>query len=82
MADVLVSPIVELLGSNLTSLIRNEFGLLHGVNKDLVKLSSTLDAVRSVLDDAETKQIKDKSIRDWLRKLKDAAYEAEDIMDD
>ncbi|KAF9593663.1 hypothetical protein IFM89_024480 [Coptis chinensis] len=82
MADILVSPIVELLGSNLTSLISTEFGLLYGVKKDLEKLSSTLDTVRSVLDDAETKQIKDKLIGDWLRKLKDAAYEAENIMDD
>ncbi|KAF9593126.1 hypothetical protein IFM89_020336 [Coptis chinensis] len=82
MADVLVSPIVELLFSNLTSFIRTEFGSLYGVKKDLEKLSSTLDTVRSVLDDAETKQIKDKLIGDWLRKLKDAAYEAENIMDD
>ncbi|KAF9592952.1 hypothetical protein IFM89_019256 [Coptis chinensis] len=82
MADVLVSPIVELLFSNLTCLISTEFGSLYGVKKDLEKLSSTLATVLSVLDDAETKQIKDKSIRGWLRKLKDAAYEAEDIMDD
>ncbi|KAF9593687.1 hypothetical protein IFM89_024504 [Coptis chinensis] len=81
MADVLVSPIVELLFSNLTSFIRTEFGSLYGVKKDLEKLSSTLDTVRSVLDDAETKQIKDKLIGDWLRKLKDAASEAENIED-
>ncbi|KAF9613194.1 hypothetical protein IFM89_005996 [Coptis chinensis] len=57
-------------------------GLPHGVKKDLEKLSQTFSTILLVLDDAEKKQIKKKFIRAWLRQLKDAAYEAEDIIDD
>ncbi|KAI8530677.1 hypothetical protein RHMOL_Rhmol11G0078300 [Rhododendron molle] len=46
------------------------------------KLSSTLSTIEAVLEDAEQKQLKDKAIQDWLRKLKGAAYEVDDILDD
>ncbi|KAL7219140.1 hypothetical protein ACSBR2_012253 [Camellia fascicularis] len=46
------------------------------------KLSSTLTTIQAVLEDAEQKQFQDKAIQNWLRKLNDAAYEVEDILDD
>ncbi|CAL5391386.1 unnamed protein product [Camellia sinensis] len=67
---------------NLNSLIQKEVGLLWGVDKEMKKLSSTLTTIRAVLEDAEQKQFQDKAIQNWLRKLNDAAYEVEDILDD
>ncbi|KAL7250459.1 hypothetical protein ACSBR1_012468 [Camellia fascicularis] len=46
------------------------------------KLSSTLTTIQVVLEDAEQKQFQDKAIQNWLRKLNDAAYEVDDILDD
>ncbi|OVA05525.1 Leucine-rich repeat [Macleaya cordata] len=79
--QVLVSPFLGLLFDNLKSLIQKEFGLIWGVNEEMEKLSNTLSTIRDVLEDAEVKQIKDKSIQNWLRKLKEAAYDAEDLLD-
>ncbi|XP_058188981.1 putative disease resistance protein RGA1 [Rhododendron vialii] len=67
---------------NLNSLIQTEVGLLWRVDKEMKKLSSTLSAIEAVLEDAEQKQLQDKAIQDWLRKLKGAAYEVDDILDD
>ncbi|KAL5704100.1 hypothetical protein ACHQM5_022573 [Ranunculus cassubicifolius] len=80
--ELIVSPFLEVLFDKLSSLISKEFRLLQGVNKDLEKLSSTLSIIKDVLVDAEVKQINDKRTRDWLTKLKDAAYDAEDIFED
>ncbi|KAH7833476.1 hypothetical protein Vadar_006722 [Vaccinium darrowii] len=67
---------------NLNSLIQSEVGLLWGVDKEMKKLSSTLSTIEAVLEDAEQKQLQDKAIQDWLRKLKGVAYDLDDILDD
>ncbi|KAJ4964085.1 hypothetical protein NE237_024024 [Protea cynaroides] len=59
-----------------------EFGLIWGVNGEMKRLSSALLSIRDVVEDAEVKQFKDKAIRGWLKKLKDVAYDADDILDE
>ncbi|CAL5436114.1 unnamed protein product [Camellia sinensis] len=67
---------------NLNSLIQKEMGLICGVEKEMKKLSSTLSTIQAVLEDADQKQHQNKAIQDWLRKLSDAAYEVDDILDE
>ncbi|KAI8530693.1 hypothetical protein RHMOL_Rhmol11G0079400 [Rhododendron molle] len=74
--------ILPALLENLNFLIQTEVGLLWEVDKEMKKLSSTLSAIEAVLEDAEQKKLQDKAIQDWLRKLKGAAYEVDDILDD
>ncbi|KAK9083026.1 hypothetical protein Scep_029497 [Stephania cephalantha] len=74
--------ILGVLFGNLNTLIQREFGLIWGVKHDLETLSSTLTTIQAVLEDAEAKQFNDKSIKNWLSKLKDAAYDADDILDE
>ncbi|KAH7833443.1 hypothetical protein Vadar_006376 [Vaccinium darrowii] len=45
-------------------------------------MSSTLSSIVAVLEDAERNHLQDKAIQDWLRKLKLAAYEVEDVLDE
>ncbi|XP_058086485.1 putative disease resistance protein RGA3 [Magnolia sinica] len=78
MAEALLQGVFE----NLNSLIQREFGLMWGVNKELEKLSSTLSTIQDVLEDADERQRNDNVVRNWLRKLKDAAYDASDIIDE
>ncbi|KAL5712508.1 hypothetical protein ACHQM5_014674 [Ranunculus cassubicifolius] len=80
--ELIVSPFLDVIFDKLTSLISNEFHLLRGVNRDLQRLSETVSTIKTVLIDAEVKQINHQPTRVWLRKLKDAAYEAEDILED
>ncbi|KAL6971925.1 hypothetical protein U1Q18_031610 [Sarracenia purpurea var. burkii] len=74
--------VLPALFQNLNFLIQKEFGLLWGVDKEMKRLWSTLSTIQSVIEDAEEKQFRDKEIRDWLQKLKYAAYELDDILDD
>ncbi|XP_047339593.1 putative disease resistance protein RGA3 [Impatiens glandulifera] len=70
--------------SNLAPLIQDEFSLFWSFKKEVQKLSSTLSSISAVLEDAERKNVqdKDKQTEDWLRKLKDVAYEVREIMDE
>ncbi|KAK2642768.1 hypothetical protein Ddye_024531 [Dipteronia dyeriana] len=44
------------------------------------KLPSLLTTIHVVLEDAEEKQVKKRALQNWLRKLKDAAYKADDML--
>ncbi|PIA26456.1 hypothetical protein AQUCO_09300037v1 [Aquilegia coerulea] len=78
MVDAILGPLFQ----DLNSLVQTKFGLLWDVEEDIEKLSSTLSAIRDVIDDAEMKQYTDKAIANWLRKLKDVAYEADHVLDE
>ncbi|XP_028070158.1 putative disease resistance protein RGA3 [Camellia sinensis] len=67
---------------NLNSLIQKEMGLICGIEKEMKKLLSTLSTIQAILEDADQKQHQNKAIQDWLRKLSDAAYEVDDILDE
>ena len=56
--------------------------LVVGVKKQCDKLKSNLLDIQSVLEDADRKQVKDKAVRDWLDKLKDACYDMDDVLDE
>ncbi|KAK2633745.1 hypothetical protein Ddye_028537 [Dipteronia dyeriana] len=78
MADAFLQFMVR----KLDSLIQKEFGLIWGVDQEMKKLSSLLSTIQAVLEDAEEKQITNKPLQNWLRKLKDAAYKVDDILDE
>ncbi|KAG8651278.1 putative disease resistance RPP13-like protein 1 isoform X2 [Manihot esculenta] len=48
----------------------------------LNKLKAKMLAINGVLEDAEEKQITNSAVRDWLDQLKDALYEADDLLDE
>ncbi|XP_048320317.2 putative disease resistance protein RGA3 [Ziziphus jujuba] len=77
MAEALLTVTFE----NLNSLIQKGFGLVWGVNKEMEKLSSILSTMCAVLEDAEERQLRDRAIKNWLQKLKDAADAADELDD-
>ncbi|KAI3948398.1 hypothetical protein MKW92_022823 [Papaver armeniacum] len=80
--QVLVSPLLGTVYDSLRSVIENEFIQISGVGEEFQRLSDILLTVQDVLEDAEVKQLKEKPIRNWLRKLKDVAYDVEDFLDE
>jgi hypothetical protein len=66
--------VLEVVLTNLTSLIQKEIGLFLGFQQDFKSLSSLLTTIKATLEDAEEKQFTDRAVKDWLLKLKDAAY--------
>ncbi|MED6179500.1 hypothetical protein PIB30_001798 [Stylosanthes scabra] len=74
--------VVTILLENLSSFFQKELESITGVDEELKKLSSTFTAIRAVLADAEMKQFTDLAIKDWLRKVEDAALLLDDILDE
>ncbi|KAJ9185681.1 hypothetical protein P3X46_005281 [Hevea brasiliensis] len=77
---LVVSPIVSQIAKLAATLIKDEFLLQWGLKNDMEKLSSNLTAIHATLHDAEERQLEEKHLRDWLGKLKDAADDAEDVL--
>ncbi|KAK4566178.1 hypothetical protein RGQ29_002413 [Quercus rubra] len=50
--------------------------------EELRGLGESLTMIRAVLTDAERRQVKDESVKLWLQKLEDVAYEADDVLDE
>ncbi|XP_006355884.1 putative disease resistance protein RGA4 [Solanum tuberosum] len=73
---------LQLLLDNLTSFIHGKLVLFFGFEKEFEKLSSMFSTIQAVLEDAQEKQLKDKTIENWLQKLNGAAYEVDDILDE
>ncbi|GAU10067.1 hypothetical protein TSUD_422220 [Trifolium subterraneum] len=78
MADALLGVAFE----NLISLLQNEFSTIFGISSKSRKLSTTLELIEAVLEDAEKKQLTDRSIKVWLQQLNDAVYVLDDILDE
>ena len=82
MAESFAFGITDRVLGKLGSAIIQEVGLAWGVKSELEDLRDTSSAIRALLLDAEGKQATNHQIRDWLGKLKDAFYDAEDIVDE
>ncbi|RWR93015.1 putative disease resistance protein RGA4 [Cinnamomum micranthum f. kanehirae] len=81
-AEAVLSVVLKQLLSKLSSLVQNEIGLLWGLEEEKQKLGSNLSVIRAVLHDAEKRQVNEMAVKDWLEKLKGAAYDAEDLVDE
>jgi structure-specific endonuclease subunit SLX1 len=82
MADALVSTLVNTILGNLNTPALEELGVAGGLKAEHQNLESTLTTVQAVRQDAEQKQWKSEAVKNWLRKLKDAAYDADDVLDE
>ncbi|XP_072997686.1 putative disease resistance protein RGA1 [Typha latifolia] len=77
LASAVVKELVRKLGSGLWS----EIGLLWNFKNDLEDMKTTLLSIQSVLSDAEERSLNDEFVRVWLKRLKSAAYEIDDMLD-
>ncbi|XP_044482039.1 putative disease resistance protein RGA3 [Mangifera indica] len=82
MAEAVVSGVLQQLISIIGQETQQEVKLVFCVHKEVEKLRSNLEAIEVVLVDAEDKQVKDKNVRLWLDRLKQASYDIEDVLDE
>lgn len=83
MADLLslvAKPILGVVIKIADSLISDTYSSVRGVKKDVEKLSSNLSFIKDGLEDAEKKQVDNPQLKNWLEKLREAAFDAEDIL--
>lgn len=84
MADavgLLASAIVSQVGAKLGSAIGDQVTMLCSFKDDLEDMKETLLSLAEVLKDAERRSIKEMSVRLWLKRLKNAAYDISDMLD-
>ncbi|KAH9751811.1 hypothetical protein KPL71_014446 [Citrus sinensis] len=83
MVDAIVSSLLEQLISVAADEVKQQVRLVTGVREEVKKLTSNLQAIRAVLEDAEQRQMQqDKVVTFWLDQLKDASYDMEDVLDE
>ena len=85
MAEAIPFGLAQKIIERLSSMAVDEIGSIWGVKDELQKLKETVSTIQAVLQDAEEKQEQElygmkNQVRDWLMKLKDLAYDADDVM--
>ncbi|GMI79688.1 hypothetical protein like AT3G14470 [Hibiscus trionum] len=78
MAESIAFDIITTLGSPLLQ----QLGLWWNLKDDLQDLKSIVSAIKAVLLDAEEKSASSNRVKDFLEKLKDVLYDADDLLDD
>ena len=53
-----------------------------GLEGQLQRLNKSLTMIQAKLQDAATRPVTDKSVKLWLERLQDVAYDAEDVLDE
>ncbi|XP_012703761.1 putative disease resistance protein At1g50180 [Setaria italica] len=62
---------------------QEEVSMLLGVSGEIEKLEENMEGInKAFLADAERRRVTDQSVQRWVRKLKDAMYDATDIIDE
>ncbi|KAL4352125.1 hypothetical protein GQ457_06G025090 [Hibiscus cannabinus] len=82
MAEAIAFDIAAGLITKLASLALSQFGLCWNFKDDLNDLKRTVIRIQAVLLDAEEKSVTSNLVKVWLQELKDALYDAEDLLDD
>ncbi|KAF2319233.1 hypothetical protein GH714_014103 [Hevea brasiliensis] len=82
MAEMILSFGVDATLSRVASLITDEIIGAWNLKDDLQGLQESLTMIGGVLQDAEEQQTRREHVRLWLKKLKEVAYEAEDVFDE
>ncbi|KAG8645744.1 putative disease resistance protein RGA3 [Manihot esculenta] len=82
MAEQIPFSIAENLLTKLTSIASEEINLVYGFKNDLRKLQTTLSTIKAILIDADEKQEESRAVKDWIRRLKEVVYDADDLLDD
>ncbi|KAF7124003.1 hypothetical protein RHSIM_Rhsim12G0122700 [Rhododendron simsii] len=78
MASIAVKVVVE----KLASLLAQEAQFLGGVRRGVSELRDDLESMRSFLHDAESRIETENGVKTWVKQVRDAAHDTEDILDE
>ncbi|KAJ8751297.1 hypothetical protein K2173_016479 [Erythroxylum novogranatense] len=78
MAETAVATVLQ----RLMDLMSQESDFLAGVQDEVVALQIELQGMQSFLKDADRKQEEEERVRNWVSEIREAAYDAEDIIED
>ncbi|CAN6564517.1 unnamed protein product [Malus baccata var. baccata] len=74
---------VERILNSVASLAAQEIGLFRGFKKELTKLRQSVFAIQEFLGDVSYQpRHRGKEVEDWVKKLKEVAHDADDVLED
>ncbi|KAK3440927.1 hypothetical protein EUGRSUZ_B01184 [Eucalyptus grandis] len=82
MAEAIIVGIAGEIITNLVPQALEKIGKLWGIKHDLEMLRDIVSTVQAVLDDAEEQYYQSHEIQVWLNKMKDALYDAQDVLEE
>ncbi|XVF77601.1 hypothetical protein PTKIN_Ptkin14bG0059000 [Pterospermum kingtungense] len=82
MAEAIPYGAISSILYKLGSLAFQEVGLMFKVNKELEKLQATLGIINAVLLDAEESSSTSHAVKNWVTRLHDVVYDADDLLDE
>nr|XP_028962705.1 putative disease resistance protein RGA3 [Malus domestica] len=82
MAEALISVLLQNLASVTYQYGEEEVKLVLNAEKDVQEFEAKLKAIRAVLADAELRQVKEASVRNWLEGLTEVSYKMDDVLDE
>ncbi|KAG8492773.1 hypothetical protein CXB51_010234 [Gossypium anomalum] len=82
MAEAIAFDIAVELITKLSSFAVSQIGLWWNVKDDLDDLGTTVSTIKALILDAEEKSVTNNLVKVWLQELKDALYDADDLLDD
>ncbi|CAO1943893.1 unnamed protein product [Urochloa humidicola] len=65
----------------IADMAKEEVSMLLGVSGEIIKLEDNMENIKAFLGDAERRRITDHGVQRWVSKLKNAMYDATDIVD-
>ncbi|XP_017974561.1 PREDICTED: putative disease resistance protein RGA3 [Theobroma cacao] len=77
-----VGAVVEVILAKVISLAAEQISLALGFKEELTLLHDSLTIIQALLQDADRRQEEDRAVKLWLEKLRDVAYEADDVLDE
>ncbi|KAK4591970.1 hypothetical protein RGQ29_016440 [Quercus rubra] len=82
MAEGVIFSVAKGIIEKAGDLLAQEFVLLWNLKDEIEKLNDTVLTISAVIQDAEEKQQHTSQVRVWLKRLKDAIYDADNLLDD
>ncbi|XVF85563.1 hypothetical protein PTKIN_Ptkin17bG0127200 [Pterospermum kingtungense] len=70
------------MAESLISIVLEQLASITGVEEEAKNLTSNLQAIQAVLKDAEERHLKEKTVKNWLDKLKEVSYDIDDVLDE
>ncbi|KAL4616244.1 hypothetical protein ACB092_07G185000 [Castanea dentata] len=80
MAEAILFGVAQKMIESLGSQLFQKIGSLWGVEDELQNIKSAVSRIQAVLQDAAEQQNHNHQVRDWLAKLKDVVYDADDLL--
>ncbi|CAO2145156.1 unnamed protein product [Urochloa humidicola] len=82
LAGLLTSAVVNIAKDKLTSAIKEKANFLWNFGDYLEDMNSVLESISAALQDAEKRSAKEKLVQLWLKRLKGAALDISDMLED